>query len=85
MLNEHLTHEEAITQLNLAKEEITELQLKIQKMQRLFEKYKKQERTIPFNVEFLYYQVKFLLDAGEYYGQIITKDDKITRLKSYYE
>lgn len=85
MLNEHLTQEEAINQLNLANEEITELQLKIQKMQRLFDKYKKQERKITFNVELLYYQIKFLLDAEEKFGQIVTHDDKITLIKSFYE
>lgn len=85
MLNSELTNKQTIEQLNLAREEIAELQAKIKDMQFMFKSYQRKERKITFNVDILYWQLAFLKHSQEKFGRIITRDNKIVRIESYYE
>lgn len=86
VLNAQLEEKEAIEQLNLAREEITKLQIFIEEINKEFKLYKNfeknREREIPANVDFLYYQLAFLRQCGEQFVNIVTRDDKIVRIEA---
>ena len=82
MSYQDLSFEDACEQLVLARREILELQDKIVQIYDDIQRHKKQELKIPFSVPFLYHQVSFLRDNGEYFGNIVIRKNRILRIEA---
>jgi len=86
-LNSQLSESEAIDQLNIARDTITNLQLFIEQVEKEFKLYKKYEKhrehKVSANVDFLYYQLKFMRKGGDKFAHIIIQDDKIVRIEAF--
>lgn len=87
VMNSQLSESEAIDQLNIARDTITNLQLFIEDIQKeftLYKKYQKQrEHVIPVNIDFLYYQLKFMKRGGDQFAHIVTENDRIVKIEAF--
>lgn len=68
--------------IEISTEQAKRLEETIQNVYNEIVEYKNRESKILFNVENLYYQALFLKEAGEKWGYIVIKNDKIQRIQS---